>query len=102
MTKHGTITFLHNAGGLAYLDGEKPTCTQRFVRCIGGCCVKTLEPALQDHENVYRFLIQSGMLKDEPYGVIVPRPMNFGAGASKGKLKRSEVGGMGTQSVDIT
>lgn len=101
MAKAGTTTFLYNAGGLAFLEGERPPCMARTVRCIASCCVKALGPALQDHENVYKYMQSSGMLKDEPYGVIVPRPMAFGAGASKGKLKVTQAGGMGTESVDI-
>lgn len=101
MAKVGTKVFLYNAGGFAFLEGETVPCMFKFIRCIAGCISKNLEQALQDHENVYKYMTTSGMIKNEPYGVIVTRPGAFGAGPSKGKVKVSAASGMGTASVDI-
>lgn len=101
MKKVGTKAFLYNAGAFAFLDGEAIPCTLKYLRCVFGFVSPNLEPALQDHENVFKYMQSSGMLTGEPFGVIVPRPAMFGAGASKGKIKVSPSGGMGTQSVDV-
>lgn len=101
MSKAGTKVFIQNAGGLAFLDGESPPCMAKFVRCVAGGCHPTLKRALEDHEQTFKYLQTSGMLTNESYGVICPRPMSFDAGKSKGKLKVSAAGAMGTLSIDV-
>jgi hypothetical protein len=98
MAKTGAKTFIYQGGALIPLPGETLPCMARFVACLTSCIGREV---FKDHENVYAYMQDSGMLKNEPYGTISVRPFMFSDVESIGKLEVASVPSIRTATIDV-